>query len=36
MDIDTVTAVASELGIDLGELGHVLVHGPLSFEGRSS
>jgi 3-hydroxyisobutyrate dehydrogenase-like beta-hydroxyacid dehydrogenase len=34
-DIDTVSAVASELDIDLGELGHVLAHGPLSFEGRS-
>jgi 3-hydroxyisobutyrate dehydrogenase-like beta-hydroxyacid dehydrogenase len=34
-DVAVVREVAVELGVDLGELGHVNEHGPLTFEARA-
>jgi 3-hydroxyisobutyrate dehydrogenase-like beta-hydroxyacid dehydrogenase len=34
-DVDTVMAVAADLGLELGELAHVNQHGPLRYEGRT-
>jgi hypothetical protein len=35
-DVAVVKQVASEFGIDLGELGHVCEHGPLEFKARTT